>query len=349
MKKSFLVILPLFAFLAFSPLQCNKEIGDGGLYKSENMGETWQQQTVKDKLSITSLNVLSLVIDPNDSDTLYLGSQGNGIYKSCCQGEHWYKLEDKNGYLSGKADVFDIAVDPKDSNRIYAAVSQNKKGRLFRSQDGGESWEEVYVVSKERQDVSAVTVDIYDSSVVYMGTDQGGFLKSIDYGKSWQIIRWFDDAVSDIVINPRDTRMVYVATFKKGIYKTVDKGINWQSLEESLKEFRQSQRVEELVIDPQRPNIIYAGSAYGLLVSRDEGQTWQEVGIIMPPKSIPILSLAIDSQNTDHLYYGAGPVLYRSLDQGANWTVHGLPSQRNVKAIVVDSKDADLIFVGMFK
>ncbi len=194
-----------------------------------------------------------------------------------------------------------------------------------------------------------MAVDNYDSAVVYMGTAQGGFLKSTDYGKSWQIIKWFDDTISDIAINPHDTRVVYVSTFKKGIYKTSDKGENWQSFKENLKKFRHSQKVEELVIDPQRPNIIYAGSAYGLLTSNDGGENWQEVKIIMPPKSLPVLSLAIDPQNTDHLYYGAGPVLYRSLDQGKNWTVHELASQRSVKAIIVDPKDSNLVYAGMHK
>jgi len=350
MKRSFLVVIPLFTFLAFFPFQCEEEVKDGGLYKSEDMGETWEQQTVKDKdFSIASLDVLSLAVDPNDSDTLYLGSRENGIYKSCCAGEHWYKLEDKNGLLSSRATVYDMVVDPKDSDRLYIGIYQNRKGRFFRSQDGGESWQEVYVVSKENFAVFAVAVDNQDSSVVYMGTAQGGLLKSTDYGKSWQLIKWFDDAISDIAINPYDTRIVYVSTFKKGIYKTSDKGENWESFKKKLKEFRQSQKVERLVLDPQRPDIIYAGSAYGLLVSKDGGENWQEVEIIMPPKTVPVLSLAIDPLNTDHLYYGAGPVLYRSLDQGKNWTVHELSSKRSVKAIAIDPKNPNLVYAGMHK
>lgn len=349
MKKSFFVIIPIFSFLAFTPFQCQK-ISDGGLYISGDMGESWQQQTVKgEQLSITSLDILKLVIDPNNSSVLYLGARENGIYKSFSQGEFWHKIEDKNGLVSGRANVYDIAVDPKDSNRLYIGVYQDKKGRVFRSQDSGKSWEEVYVVSEEEYAVFAVAVDSYDSSIVYMGTAQGGFLKSTDYGKSWELMKWFDDVISDIVINPQDTRVIYLSTFQKGIYKTTDKGVNWQSFEEDLEEFRQAEKVENLVIDSQRSNIIYAGSEYGLLTSKDGGQTWQEVKIIMPPESIPVLSLAIEFENTDHLYYGAGPILYRSLDQGVNWTVHELTSQQNIKAIAIDPRNPNLIYVGMHK
>lgn len=350
MKKSSLVIIPLFAFLAFSPFSCQKVSRDGGLYQSEDMGESWQQLSVREEeVSITSLDVLSIAIDPNDSKVIYLGSRGSGLYKSSSRGESWSKLVDANGLLSTRANVYDIAIDPKDSNRLYLGVYQDKKGRVFRSADAGQSWEEVYVVSKEEYAVFAVAVDSYDPSVVYMGTAQGGFIRSTDYGKSWAIMRWFDDVISDIAINPQDTRVVYLSTFQKGIYKTTDKGITWQSFEESLKEFKQAQKVEKMVIDSQRPSIIYTASEYGVLTSKDGGQTWQEVKIIMPPASVPVLSLALEAQNTDHLYYGAGSILYRSLDQGRNWTVHELTSKRNIKVIVIDPEDPNLIYLGMYE
>ncbi len=347
MRKSFLVVIPVFAFLAIFPFDCNRITKDGGIYKSSDMGEVWEQLTVKDEVSLASLDILSMVIDPSNSDILYAGTRVNGIYKSCCQGEHWYKLEDQNGILSNRANVYDIAVDPKDSNRVYIGTYQDKKGRVFRSQDGGGSWEEVYVVSEEKYAVFAVAIDSYDSSIVYIGTAQGGFLKSIDYGKSWEIMKWFDDVISDIAINPKNTRQVYVSTFEEGIYRSGDKGKNWRSFKKALEGFSQAERVENLIIDSQRPSILYAGSEYGLLTSKNSGQTWQEVAIIMPPESKPVLSLAVESQNTDHLYYGAGSILYRSLDQGVNWTVHELESDRNIKTIVVNPHKLGVVFVGM--
>jgi len=348
MGKSLLAIIPIFTFLAFSPMTCYESTKDGGVYMSENMGESWEQLTSQSKEdSITSLEILSMAVDPNDSRVLYLGAEADGIYQSCSQGNNWYKLEDKNGALSSRANIYDIAIDPKDSDRIYIGAYQDKKGRVFRTQDAGKSWEEVYVVSEEKYAVFAVAIDNYDPSIIYMGTAQGGFLKSVDYGKSWQIMKWFDNVISDIVINPKDTRQVYLSTFEEGIYKTIDKGLTWQSFEQELEEFKQSEKVEKLVIDSKRTNIIYAGSEYGLLVSKDSGQTWGEIKIIMPPQSAPILSLAVEDKNTDHLYYGAGPILYRSLDQGQNWTVHEISSDKNIKSIIIDSEDTNLIYVGM--
>lgn len=351
MKKTFLIIAPIFAFLAFSPFQCQNISREGGLFKSTDMGETWQKIIVEDEdksFSIKSLDILDIEVSPDNSDIVYLGSQGNGFFKSYSNGSFWHKVEDENDVLSSRANVYDIVIDPKDPEKIYIGAYQDKKGRVFRSQDAGESWEEVYVVSREKFAVFAVAVDRYDPSIIYMGTAQGGFLKSTDYGKSWEIIKWFDDVISDIVINPQDTRTVYVATFKKGIYKTNDKGNTWQSFEEALKEFRQAKKVEKLVIDPKRPNILYAGSEYGLLTSKDGGESWQEVDIIMPSQSEPVLSLAVENQNSDHLYYGAGSILYRSLDQGNSWTVHEIESSQSIKVITIDHKDPGTIYLGMY-
>ncbi len=347
MKKSLLVVIPVFSFLAASPFNCQEIVRDSGIYKSSDRGEVWEQLTVGDEVSLIDLDILSIEIDPNDKDVFYAGTRANGIYKSCCQGDHWYKLDDENGVLSSRANIYDIAIDPKNSDNIYVGTYQDKRGRVFRSQDGGDSWEETYVVSEEKYAVFAMAVDNYDPSVVYMGTAQGGFLKSTDYGKSWEIKRWFDDVISDIVINPKDTRQIFVSTFEEGIYRSDDKGNNWISFEDELKDFSQSKRVENLVIDSQRPSILYSGSEYGLLTTKDSGQTWQEVAIVMPPQSEIVLGLAVDPENTNHLYYGAGSILYKSLDQGINWTVHELNSSRNINKIIINPHESGVIFVGM--
>jgi len=171
MRKSLFVIIPIFAFLAFSPTQCQKTISDGGLYKTKDMGETWEHLTVRDQdFSITSSNVLSIAIDPSNNEILYLGSRGDGIYKSFSEGKYWHRLEDRNGVFSSRATVYDIAIDPKNSDRIYVGAYQDKRGRVFRSQDGGESWEEVYIVSKEKYAVFSIEIDSYNPEIIYIGT-----------------------------------------------------------------------------------------------------------------------------------------------------------------------------------
>lgn len=155
---------------ALPSLRCS-QLRDAGAFKSEDRGATWQQKVKIDKKhSIASVNVLSIVVNPKDSNIVYLGTEGNALYKSIDGAETWQKIVDEEGVLAGRADIYDIALDAKNSDIVYAACYQDYKGRLLKSIDGGKTWEETYVVSQENYLVEAVAVDPYESRIVYLGT-----------------------------------------------------------------------------------------------------------------------------------------------------------------------------------
>lgn len=337
----FAAALPIFPFTCF-PAR------DGGVFKSVDRGETWEQKTVISKRQgISSSNVLSVVIDPQDAKIIYLGTRGEGLYKTMDGGDLWYHLDDLAQSLDKRANIYDVAIDPRNGSNIYIGTYQNRWGRLFRSGDAGRSWEEVYRVSREKYAIFAVEVDSFDPSIIYIGTAEGGFLKSVDYGKSWKVIKWFNDVITDIKVNPHDTRIVFVSTARKGIFKTGDKGQNWQALED-LKNFsKEIEGVETLVMDGKNSDILYLGSKTGLLKSVDAGQTWQKVNIVIPPETVSIQSVALDPLTSSYLYYGAGNVIYRSRDNGQTWTVHPLATAKKIKTIAIDQRDSQIIYAGM--
>ncbi len=351
-KKNFLsiFILPIFftGISAAFPFSCSS-VRDGGVWQSLDRAENWEQKAVISKRqTIASSNVSTISLDPRDPKIIYLGTRGEGIYKSMDGGELWYHLDDLNNLaLDKRANIYDIAIDPRDTNIIYAGVYQNKLGRLLRSGDAGKNWQEVYRVSREQYAVFAVEIDSYDPSVVYMGTAEGGLLKSADYGKSWKVIKWFDDVITDIKVNPYDTRTVFVSTFHKGVYKTTDKGGSWQELA-SLKNFpKETEEMQVLVMDKKNPNVLYLGAKYGLLKSIDGGQSWQKVSIVIPPASVSVSAIALDPLTSFFLYYAAGNVIYRTQDNGQTWTVHPIASTQKVKYIAVDPQNPQVIYAGM--
>jgi len=350
MKEFIVVALLIFAIWHFAPKQIQERIGDGGIYYSEDGGETWGQMEVKeDRFLITSLDILTMAVHPSNSDILYLGAKKGGLYKSYSRGKYWHQIRGDEENLSDSADVLNITIDHKNPDKIYLAVYQNERGRIFRSEDGGEYWEEVYVVLEKKQVVSQVVIDSYDSSVVYAGTTEGGFIKSVDYGKSWQAVRWFDDAVSEIAINPRDTRMIYVGLTDGGVYKTNNKGVTWRSLEDNLEEFDKGRAISAAAVDPQNPNNVYLGSLYGLLVSGDGGLNWQAAKTVMPSESKSILSLNLGLNGASQLIYAADSIVYRSLDGGKNWIVSQLPDDKKIKEIVIDPQNPNLVYAGVGK
>jgi len=347
MKKSFFIIIPIFTFLAAMPFQCAVS-RDGGVFKSTDWAENWQQKiTIDQKTNISRIDVLSVAVDPKDSQIIYIGTKDSGLYKSTIGGDAWFKVNDAKKALSNKATIYKIVIDPADSNRIYMAAIQDSKGRLFRSEDAGQNWQETYVTASLKYPIYALAVDMNQPSAVYLGTAQGGLLKSDDYGKSWKTIKWFEDIITDIAISPQNSQIVFVGTDEDGIFKTADNGLNWQSFEQQFKKLKAAKKIKALLIDQKNPNIIYCGSEYGLMQSQDNGQTWSEMKIIIPVKSIPIYSLALDPQNSDILYYGAGSNIYQTKDKGLNWAVYELSSKRTVKTIAIDPFDSKIIYIGM--
>ncbi|MFC1700986.1 WD40/YVTN/BNR-like repeat-containing protein [Patescibacteria group bacterium] len=349
-RRIFLVIIPIVAYFVFSTFhQPNKIVGGDKFFVSEDMGKTWVQKEVRDQgFAFSSLKFLSIAIDPNNSDIIYLGTRGNGLYKSCCRGEHWYKTQNENNLFLERANIYDIAIDSANSDRVYLSVYHERRGRVFRSMDAGESWDEIYVSSEEGHGIFSIAVDKFNPAIIYIGTAQGGFLKSDDYGNSWKIINWFENTISDIAINPFNSNEIYLSAFRGGVYKTIDGGVEWISLKENMEDFREAELIDKIVMDPFNPNVLYTASEYGILTSNDKGETWEEVDMVSPPNAVPALSLAVDSKNTNYLFYGAGSILYNSLDKGKRWIINQLPDEiLSVKVIAVDPNNPKLIYVGM--
>lgn len=327
-RKILLFVIPVVAYLVFSGFhQPNKLIGKDKFYISSDMGQTWEQINVRDDaLVFSSLNFLSIAIDPLDSKTIYLGTRENGLYKSSDKGKTWKRVWDD--VLSKWANVYDIALD---SRNIYIATYQDKRGRFFRSRDGGETWDEVYVVNELARAVFSIAVDDRN---IYIGTAQGGLLKSGDQGDSWQIVHWFDDVISDIAISGNE---IYVSTFDQGMYRL--KNGEWVLLD--MEDYSQAQNIEKIALGG---GAIYTASRYGVLVSHDRGETWEEIETVSPANTTPVMSLSTNN----FLFYGASSILYNSLDGGKRWIVNQLPDEKTeVRALAVDPRNPNNIYVGM--
>lgn len=103
---------------------------------------------------------------------------------------------------------------------------------LFRSEDGGRSWQPVALPSKHPHvDVMAVTAHPQDARVIYVATHEAGVFKTSDGGKSWQGasagLAGVD--VHGLAIDPRDPRKLHAAVRGKGegIYRSTDAGAKW--------------------------------------------------------------------------------------------------------------------------
>lgn len=335
---------------------------DGGVFKSTNGGESWEQKVkISEKKNISRVNILSLTIDPEDKNVLYLGTRENGLYKSYDSGEIWEKVIDEEENLGARANIYDIAIDSEKPEIIYLAVYQNKFGRIFKSQDKGKTFREVYITSLEERAIFSIEIDPSETHTVYAGTAEGLFLQSTDYGESWKALKRFSDAVDGVVINPRDAREIYVTTSAGSLFRTKDRGENWDDLSRNIAIVVAGSpgmvwgglggriKTISLEMDPFDSNILYLGSEYGLLKTGDAGENWQVVNLIIPRESLPVKAIAIDFANSNVIYVGAGSQIYKSVDTGEHWTVKKIGGKRSVNLIVLDPEETDIVYVGMHK
>ncbi len=153
--------------------------GDGqGVFKSVDKGKTWKQ--INDGLETVETNVL--VVDPNDSNILYLGTDDDGLYKSTNGGESWDKMFFPG--ITEKVGIGDILVDPLNSQVVFVGTLDyfrlnvdEERGMIgdygiYRTLDGGETWEE-FNYGLDHLGIFSLELDT-ENRILYAGTRLGG-------------------------------------------------------------------------------------------------------------------------------------------------------------------------------
>ncbi len=228
-------------------------------------------------------------------------------------------------------------------------------GGLWKTVDGGTTWNPVSDPFFRTSSVGAVAVSASNPDIVYVGMGESelrgniiqgdGVYKSTDAGKTWTHVGLDKTmAIARVRIDPSNPDLVYVAAFgdpysatpDRGVFRSSDGGGTWKKVL-----FRDNKTgAEDLIIDPNNPKVLYAslweafrtpysmssgGPGSGLFKSTDRGDTWTELthnpGI--PGGVIGKISVAVSGADSNRVYalieaHDGG--LFRSDDAGATWT-----------------------------
>lgn len=241
-----------------------------------------------------------------------------------------------------------IALHPTNSNIIYVATND----ALFKTRDGGTSWERLSSFSARR--VTTVAIDPQLPATVYAGTMGDAVYKSPDGGQHWLPhnvgLKEHVSYVNQFVFHPAQSEMIYAAT-TVGAFFTKDGGREWEARMGGMKEVH---IVVTLAINPMNPRILYAGTTGGAYRSEDSAVTWKKVNEGLIPAEILEASLAlgvnqvkIDPVNTDVVYAGTTKGLFKTTNQAASWERIGqsLPDQF-ISAVVIHPTQTNILYIG---
>lgn len=298
---------------------------DGGLWKTEDFGETYEQLRALPQLdgvgSIGGVNVRTLEIDPNDGSVYYIGTVSNGMFYTVDYGVTWQRPEEAE---MREGEILDLAIDPKNTCTLYAI----KGRRLFKSTDCARSFTVMYTEGGSAETLTRLAVDWYNPQTLWLGNTDGDLLKSIDGGTNWVSSYKMRAPIYSLMISNADSRIVLVGTANKGLYRTEDTGATWTSLNaEITKDFSKANEIYGFS-QLYDGSLVIMNTGYGILYSTDAGKVWEAFKLVTSPSEVRIWDAAVDPKNRERIYYATYGKLFISENGGETWRNTKLPSRR---------------------
>jgi photosystem II stability/assembly factor-like uncharacterized protein len=324
--------------------------GESGMFVSVDKGESWSsislQPTATGVKNISEVSVYGLFPDPQDPGALYWASRENGFFYTYDEGRTW---QQPAGDLQ-KGHVYSIAVHPDNKCTIYVTNGS----RIFKTEDCNRTWEEMYKESRPNVRVNSITINPLSPYQVFVAGSNGDLLESLDYGKSWHIVKRFTkQELMGVYADPLQKDVFYIATKKHGMYRSKDSGKTWESLSESMKDFTKANEFRRFLVHGEQLGYLYWVSTYGILMSKDGGDTWESVDLIPSPGVTQIYGFYVNPKNTDEMYYTATidnvSTFYKTVDGGENWMTRNMPSGQLPTVLYVHPEKEEIIYMGFTK
>jgi len=334
--------------------------GDG-VYKSEDGGKSWKNVGLR-----TSEHIGKIIIDPNNSNIVWVAAQGplwkaggdRGLYKTTDGGKTWEKSLD----ISENTGVSDIVMDPRNSDVLYASSYQRRRhvwtlinggpeGAIYKTIDGGKNWNKLSKglpsgdIGRIGLAISNVEPD-YVYAIIEASENNGGFFKSTDRGASWSKqsdhVSGSPQYYQEIVTHPHNKDVVYsLSTYTQ---VTSDGGKTFNTLPLSEKHVDD----HAIWINPENPDNMIIGCDGGLYETFDGANNWRFF------ENLPITQFYRVTVDNDYPFYNVyGGTQDNNTLGGPSRTVsdNGIKNEDWIFTIggdgfktVIDPKDPNIVY-----
>jgi photosystem II stability/assembly factor-like uncharacterized protein len=327
----------------------------GSIFKSFDGGQTFVSKAVVDDKHRISADVLSFAFHPSDSQTLYVGTAASGLFKTVDGAEHWTQLNfppTKN---------YGFIVDATRPDRLFASGVYNDIAKIYRSDDAGQNWKEIYTEPGSGTVITALGESPSNHDVLYAGTSAGVIIKSVNGGDTWENLTTAQGAVLKVLFEHSVTGKVMLLISGVGMLVSYDDGKTWNDFSQGKFQKALSTTASavasavatvspsDIVTVESGEGVLYAGAKNGLFRSHDDGKTWESLEIIESSRKFPIRSLAVNPSDTNEIVYAAGNAFYKSIDGGQTWSTTQLDISRGVSVLRYDPTHPDLLYFALRK
>lgn len=322
----------------------------GGIFKTTDAGVNWEP-IFDDEVS---LSIGDIAIAPSNEDVLYVGTgeanagggsmtyDGYGVYRSDNAGATWQHIG-----LEDCGSVGRIAVRPDNPQVCFVAAmghlfSNNSERGVFRTTDGGQTWENVLFLNDSTGAIDVVIQPAHPDTLYACmwervrhpdrrtyGGPSSGIYRSYNGGDTWTELTSGlpnDDFVGRIGIDiaassPNTLYAIYADDigYFSGVFKSSNGGDTWtETNDASLSNMYSSYGwwFGRIAVDPSDPNIAYA-IGFDLYKTSNGGNSWS---LISSAVHVDQHDIVIHPQITTELILGNDGGVYASLNGGVTWT-----------------------------